>query len=371
MAGTLVRTVNAKKLDRLLLIGSLWTPPHWMKHDAGINSWSNNSIGGHLKMDADNLEQFGRYVSAWVKGFEEHNGVPFYAISIQNELQFKEGYNSCQYTPAEYHDAVKAVGLAFAKYGITTKIMGPEGVGPDGGFFTGKQMEWINAVKTDPATAPYLSFFCIHGYGGNGIDMISDGAGLRDYSAKLEKFHAESWMTESSGENPDWLHSDAKGGQDGALSLARHIHEGLVYGNYNAVVYWQCGNGKPIFGETLMGATAESAAASGKYACAKHYFRYIRPGAVRVSVEPEIPTLGVSAFVHDLNRTLTIVMVNTGAEVRTIRLKLPDKPEMTKFAAFRSTERERFAAQPDALAADGMLTITIPAQAVETLNGQE
>src|SRR5436190_734196 len=80
--------------------------PHWMKGaelDANTGQPDGNqpvltatdSAGGSLIDTPDNLQQFGRYVAAYVKGFEQTYGVPFYAISIQNELAFHETYNSC------------------------------------------------------------------------------------------------------------------------------------------------------------------------------------------------------------------------------------------------------------------------------------
>jgi O-glycosyl hydrolase len=327
-----------------------------------------DSSGGHLKMDADNLDQFGRYVAAYVKGFEQACGIPFYAISIQNEPMFKEPYNSCQYTPREYHDAVAAVGRAFARYKITTKIIGPEGVGPDGGYFSNAQMAWINAVESDRATADDLSLFCIHGYGGNGVDILSDGRALADYWRTLRRYGKESWMTESSGENPDWLHTASDGKEDGALSVARHIHEGLVDGNYSTILYWQCCDGRgAVSRESLMGPDAASAQSSGKYACAKQFFRYIRPGSVRVDVSPQTATLGASAFVNDKNDAITIVLVNTAGQRRDVRITLPRRFASRTFRVFQSTITDRCAPQTDLAAASGVAEVQAPANGLVTL----
>jgi O-glycosyl hydrolase len=246
--------------------------------------------------------------------------------------------------------------------------MGPEGVGPDGGFFTKAQMGWIDAVESDAATADYLSLFCIHGYGGNGVDILSDGRALTDYWKTIQHFGKESWKTESSGENPAWLHTGTDGKEDGALSVARHIHEGLVDGNYSAILYWQCCDGRgPISRENLMGPDEASARDSGKYACAKQFFRYIRPGSQRVDVSPQTATLGASAFVNDKNDSLTIVMVNTGEEGREVELNLPKRMSSRKFHVFRSTATERCQIQPDIMASDAMATAALPARAVVTL----
>lgn len=90
--------------------------------------------------------------------------------------------------------------------------------------------------------------------------------------------------------------------------MAKHIHQGLVYGTYHAVCYWSIGERE---GGLDMDST-KSAAKSGKFAAAKHFFRFVRPGAVRIDVSPELPTVALSAYVHNRDGTLTVVLVNTG-----------------------------------------------------------
>src|SRR5205823_4060952 len=84
-----------------------------------------DSAGGSLVDSPENLQQFGRYVAAYVKGYEQHYGVQFYAVSLQNEPAFHEDYGSCVYSPGLYVKALKAVADAFHHYGIATKLMGP------------------------------------------------------------------------------------------------------------------------------------------------------------------------------------------------------------------------------------------------------
>jgi glucuronoarabinoxylan endo-1,4-beta-xylanase len=362
-AAGFIRAVNRRKLDRLLLIGSLWTPPHWMKTGDEFR-FGHNSSGGHLKMDADNLRQFGRYVAAYVLGFGRYCGVPFYAVSIQNELMFREPYDSCQYTPREYHDAIRAVGLAFEHYGVKTKLMGPESIAPLGKFFTDKQMGWIDAVQGDPATADFLAFFCGHGPGDGAED-------LSDYWLRIRGFGRESWTTEWSGEQPDWIHADKNGKPDGALAMACHLNQLLADGNDSAAAYWQCSDGHANLSiQNLMGNTPESAESSAKFAVARQFFRFMRPGAIRLAVTPELPALLASAFVHPRNRTLTIELVNTGNSDESVSIRLPDVPAIRQFNVYRSSANERCAAQADLIASDGAVTVAVPAEAVVTLLGQ-
>jgi O-glycosyl hydrolase len=299
-----------------------------------------------------------------VLGFGRICGVPFYAVSLQNELMFKEPYNSCQYTPEEYHAAVGAVGRAFERYGVKTKIMGPEGVAPFGAYFTGKQTGWIDAVQNDPATADFLAFFCGHGMGDGRDD-------LRQYWMKISGFGKESWVTEWSGEQADWIHVDKQGKPDGALTMVARIQSALVDGHDSAAVYWQCSDGgSKLTTQNLMGNTRESAARSAKYAVAKQFFRFIRPGAVRVAVTPDDANLQASAFVQEQDHTLTIVLVNTAAQDQAVTIRLPGQSSVNQFHVYRSTAIERCAAQPNLIVSGASIELTVPAEAVVTLDGQ-
>ena len=84
----------------------------------------------------------------------------------------------------------------------------------------------------------------------------------------------ESWMSETSGQPASW---------GGALSLAANAQDALVQGNVSAWLYWQMSDGGATgSGNTLTGSGAGLDTAAPKYVAAKHFFRYIRPGAVRV-----------------------------------------------------------------------------------------
>src|SRR5580658_8696991 len=126
------------------LFGSHWSPAPWVKivsgnkYEAGGADlpsdgtpfpfiWLGNYAGGvldttgALRPEFDDsalggtgptsaLTQFARCTAAYLRGFQNAYGVSFYAISLQNELDFEEFYNSCLYPLApSYLAALKAV----------------------------------------------------------------------------------------------------------------------------------------------------------------------------------------------------------------------------------------------------------------------
>jgi O-glycosyl hydrolase len=354
--GQFANQAVAGATDQMKLIASIWSPPPWMKTTDSQN-------GGNLIQTSDNLTQFARYVAAYVKGFQESYGVPLYGVSIQNELRFWEPYPSTAYSPSDYVNALKAVGAEFARDGITTKIMGPEDVGVDGGDITAAQMSFINAVNADPTAKSYLNTIIIHGYSGNGVSPGSSQSNWASYWNQISGMGKESWMTETSGENPAWVHFDSNGHPDGALSVALNMHQALAYGNVNAYVYWQMDDGKAETQNTLEGGFDTT---SLKYNAAKHYMKFIRPGAVRVAASPDTVTgISVDAFVEPDN-SLTIELINASAVDTLTTVALPGT-NYASFIEYLTTATQPWSVIPGISAANGSLSITIPANSIITL----
>lgn len=356
--GSFANTVTAQRLDQMNVIGTVWSPPTWMKT-------TNRIGGGQLIQTPDNLQQFARYLAAYAVGFQQRFGVPLYAISIQNELRFSEPYPSTVYTPSQYVAAVKAVGAEFAMDGITTKLFGPEDVGVDSGFLTNNQMSFINAVEADPVAKQYLSILAVHGYAGNGASPGSDASNWADYYNRIKGLGMQSWMTEESGENPAWIHYDSTGKPDGALSLALRIHQALAYGNVNAWVYWQQDDGKSPVSNFIL--TSGSDPNSLKLNSAKHYFRYIRPGDVRVDTSADNPSgVNIDAFMDDARHQLTIELINMGLTDQPVTINVPNT-DFTAFAQYVTTANQPWGVLPDVQMINGQLSLTLPASSVVTL----
>lgn len=363
------------------IIGSIWTPPYWMK-GAEVDAWtgkpdgktawidSAGTTGGGSLIDTPaNLTQFGRYVAAYVKGFGEAFGTPMYAISIQNELAFSEGYSSCVYSPQLYVDALKAVAHAFRVYGITTKLIGPEDVGVGDAAHPSiltRQMAYINAVRKDPEAMADLSGYAIHGYADDGVTPTRSPA---EWSAYLNgrtgaqaftgiksdgKF---SWMTEMSGGFNTWAT---------AMKMTGSLLDALVQGNVSAWVYWGISTGDPSQHNYALMMNADPK--STRYVAAKHFFKYVRPGAVRVATTNEDPT-GVysAAFVHDTDKTLTVVMANQGTTGQTVNLHVPNANVTAFDIGYESTATKEWVKLKTIALRHGVATITLPGQSIITL----
>ncbi len=432
-AGLLVQQAMAKmdQLGDFKLYASIWSPPPWLKVSSGntisgmsgvlpVNGtpwpfvWGGNYAGGKLdtsgtpRAEFDDtslggtgptsaLTQFARYLAAYLRGIQNAYGVKFYAISIQNELNFEEFYNSCTYPLSPgYLAALKAARAELDKYpdlaGI--KIVGPEDLlGGDayalwqygsGSTTIHKNLQYLQNIAADPAAASAISFFCIHGYAPDGVTSAgtnpqswdwwargwtgSPAPGVPGNVAGFTAYQKKSWMTETSGEDTVWLSPATGFPNNGGFSLALKIHQALTTGRESAWIHWQFADGNAVGTQTLTDPTQQTT--SPKYVAVKHFFRYVRPDAVRVTANVTgSTTLNASAFLHDAERTLVIVLVNSASSAQTASIPVPSIPAgLNSFASYTSQNGSYF--QPGNLAVSaGSVSINVPAYGVVTLRG--
>jgi O-glycosyl hydrolase len=421
-----------ERLGDFKLYGSIWSPAPWVKiadgntwaggqfpmPPKGTNYpfiWGGNFSGGQVDvsdtpLDVFNdgigptsaLTQFARCTAAYIKGFQDHFGVRFYAISIQNELNFPEFYNSCTYrTSAQYITALKRIRAELDKYADlkAIQIIGPEDLlGGDGwsmwqlgggASVTDKNLHYLQDIAADPAAEQAISFFCIHGYAGDGATAV--GADSRQWSwwvhgwnrpparglpsgvKGFADYGKKSWMTETSGEKSVWLEPSDLGQfpGNGAWSIAFKTQQALTAGRESAILYWQ-------FAEKDDQTTAEcltrrnDAAKEPKYVAAKHFFKFIRPGAVALRTTNDGDDgITASAFGHARNHTLTIVLVNRSSQTQSTTIQLPAAfaaaPPFDSFTSSASALWQPAPVKPEA----GKLTIDVPGFGVVTLNGKQ
>jgi hypothetical protein len=419
------------KLGDFKLVGSLWSPAPWVKLSSGNSIsgqsgimpangtpwpfiWGGNFAGGKLdtsgtaRTEFDDLSQggagptsaltqFARCTAAYVRGFHNAYGVRFSALSIQNECNFEEFYNSCTYPlSAGYITALKAVRAEFDQHKELRdiRLMGPEdllgsdayGLWQYGGGATTihKNLQYLQNLAADPQASVALAFFCIHGYAGDGVTAAganptewnwwlngwtsSPAPGIPPNITGFAAYGKKSWMTETSGENPAWLWPASGFPGDGAWSVALRIHQALNTGQQSAWIYWQLTDGGNVSQYTLTDATLRTNSA--KYVAAKHFFRFIRPGAVRVkaSVAGSADLLA-SAYLHETNRMLVVVLLNSSSNSLTATINMStNPPALLAFDAYMSSPASLW--QKSLVAVSNLTaSVTLPGFGLVTLVG--
>jgi O-glycosyl hydrolase len=432
-AGLLAQVGNQKKaaLGDFKLIASMWSPAPWLKLSSGntisgqsgnlpMNGtawpfiWGGNFAGGKLDVSGtpraefddssvggsgptSALVQFARGLVAYLRGFQNEFGVKLYAISIQNELNFETFYNSAYYAlSSDYIAALVAARAELDKYDDlkTIRIMGPEDLlGGDGyGMWqygggsgvTHKNLQYLANVAADAKASAALEFFNVHGYASDGVSSsganpkawdwwvngwtTAPGAGLPAMVKGISAYGKKSWMTETSGEDPAWLAPTSGFPNNGGFSIAVKLHQALTTGRESAWVYWQTSDGSDVGPSTLTDATKKDA--SPKYVAAKHFFKYVRPGAVRAGATVSgSDALLASAFVG-ASGYLTTVLVNTASDSATVKVALPAVPAgITTLDAHTSSDGKLWV--PSSITVNaGSATVPVPGYGVVTLVGK-
>jgi MYXO-CTERM domain-containing protein len=429
-AGAMAQLGASKKADLgdFKLFASMWSPAPWLKLTSGNTYsggsgnlpangtpwpfiWGGNFAGGKLDVSGtpraefddgsgptSALTQFARGLAAYLHGFQTTYGVQFYAISIQNELNFEEFYNSMTYPlAAGYIAALKAARAELDKHpdlaGI--KIMGPEDLmGGDaysmwqygGGSTTvDKNLQYLAEIAKDPDAASALSYFCIHGYDSNGASAAggtpqswlwwvngwtsSPAAGIPADVQGVAAYQKKSWMTETSGEDGAWLSPSSGFPSNGAFSIALKLHQALTTGNESGWAYWQLSDGNPMSAQTLT--DQATGASSPKYVAVKHFFSTIRPNAVRVGATVTgADALYASAYVHDADGTLTVILVNASASAVTAAVEVPASPAgITSFDGATSSDGSYWQTGTFAVSG-GTVSVPVPGYGVVSLQGK-
>ncbi|MBK8956086.1 MAG: T9SS type A sorting domain-containing protein [Saprospiraceae bacterium] len=377
-----------QQLGDFKLVGSIWSPLPWVKVASGnlyrenwwpgpvANTawpfvWGGNFAGGRLDVSdaplqvfddksqgglgaTSALTQFARSTAAYILAYQRYYGMQFYAISIQNELNFEQFYNSATYPlSSQYISALKAVRKEFDKHAElqSIKIMGPEDLlGGDAygmweyGSASGpihKNLQYLRNIESDTAAKRALAFYCVHGYASDGVTSSGAQANLWNWwvngwnaspapgiPANVKGWDGpqkKSWMTETSGEHPDWLYPKAGFPGDGALGVGIRIHQALTTGKESAWIYWTFSDSDNQGNVSLYGLTNQTLREnSPKYVAAKHFYKFIRPGSQRISSTVNgSNSILCSSYFHEGSKKLTIVFLNTSSAAQEISAILP------------------------------------------------
>ncbi|MCF7802947.1 MAG: T9SS type A sorting domain-containing protein [Candidatus Marinimicrobia bacterium] len=313
------------------IIASPWSPPAHMKSN-------NSTIGGRLSENsyddyAAHLKSFADYMA--------DNGVPLYAISVQNEPDVEVSYESCDWNAEEMTRFLKENAES-----IGVPVIAPES------YNFNKTIS--NLILNDSIAAAHLSIVGGHLYGG----------GLDPYPLAWEK-GKELWMTE---------HLDTDISWSAVLGTGKEIHDCMVSG-MNAYIWWYIVRfyGPIHDGEDWQGDDIEDNSEKGEITkrgnIMSQYSRFIRPGYIRVnaSVEPRAQVY-VSAYTTD--STIVIVAINTGDSSQEQTFTL-DGGSASYFSRYVTSERKNAEQVTDITVSGGSFTATLDKESVTTFVSED
>ena len=258
---------NAKKaLSRgAIVMASPWSPPAAMK--------SNNNILNGGKLNRASYADYSAYLASFA-AYMANNSAPLYALSVQNEPEISETYESCVWAPADLLYFIKNYPPAIG----STKLMASESYHFDHAY--------TDTILNDAVASANVGIVGGHIY----------GAGLAPYPLAVDK-GKEVWMTER---------LDMAVTFDSVLNTALEIHDCLTIGNYDAYVWWWI--------KKSWGLIDENSVPTKRGYMMGQFSKYIRPGYTRVGVQDYVGN-GIYLSAYKSGSSVVVVAINIGTSV--------------------------------------------------------
>lgn len=314
-----------------LVWGTEGSPPGYMKSNG---RWG---TGGSFLGGAANFAKYAAIQTSFVS-LMASNGVPVYAVSVQNEPDVSEDYPTCTWTAQQIHDYIPYLSatLSSAGYG-SVKIMIDE------------ESTWTNtlseAVMHDAAVASQIGILAEHAYGGKASRLTWNN---------ITTQHV--WQTEVS----DLTSYD--GSIASGLKYAAQIHNWLTTAMVNSWHYFDITHsGDTNDNEALTDTSfniAKRAYTIGQFA------KFARAGWTRVDVTNSTGLL-VSAYKGP--NGASIVVVNNGSAVNSQTFSVGTIMG-SSVRPWITSSTQNLAPQTPVIVSSGAFTYTIPAKSVVTFS---
>jgi O-glycosyl hydrolase len=343
------------------IIGTVWSPPSWMKMNKSITDKRSGAIraGGYgdfnNRVDPKYFKHFCKWMAEYVK-IHDKQGVPFYAVSPGNEVQFTQSFESCVWDGKDYVNIITMLRemLNAEGYGHV-KIFGPETMTSH--MYEGGTGSYVKALMDNPEALEALDVFATHGYE-DGVRAEMSANSSRRFWDLIEDTGKPFWITEGGTGGHDWPTPIRKG-------IGNALQNALVAGNCSAFVPWQITEGrKSTHGIMLMSTYTP------KTYTAMHYNKFIRPGARRIDAQPGFGNVQVGAFLHEGSGELAIVAINPTEQEQALNLAFKNLEGLVSLKVYRTSASENLQQVAEVAVNDNRAVFRMTSQSIVTFSGK-
>ena len=271
------------------LFASPWSPPAWMKTTGMMNK------GGRLRDDC--REVWARYYCRYIREYERE-GIPIWGLTVQNEPEATQTWDSCIYTGEEERDFVRDhLGPALHREGLENVRLMIWDHNRD------RMFERAKAVLDDPEAAKYVWGTAFHWYMG-------------DFFENCQRVH-EAWPDKhllfSEGCVEKGPHTGVwSSGEKYACSIIQDLnHWTEAWVDWNLVLDETGGPnhvGNFCSAPIICDTRTDELLFQSSYYYLGHFSRFIRPGAVRVLCASTRDELEATAFQNEDGSTAVVVL---------------------------------------------------------------
>ena len=295
--------------EPIKLLASPWSPPAWMK--------TNGRMTGGGKLKPEYRDAWARYYCRYIDEYAAE-GIPIWGLTVQNEPEAVQRWESCIYTAEEERDFVRD------HLGPTLHRLGHQDV---------KLIVWDHnrdrlfdraaTVYDDPEAARYVWGAAFHWYVSDEYHHVGM---TRDFYPDKKLLFTEGCL-EQGPHMGEW-----SGGERYAESIVHDLNQGAVgWIDWNLLLNNRGGPNHvgnfcsaPILADT----DCDQLIYNSSYYYLGHFSRFIRPGARRVLCENTGTTLESTAFLNT-DGSLAIVVLNTKEYPMPVALKIGDRTTST------------------------------------------
>jgi glucuronoarabinoxylan endo-1,4-beta-xylanase len=305
-----------------------WSPPASDKDSGTVN-------GGDFVSSAANYQSYAAQLAGYVSAMRSSYGVNIYAVSVQNEPDVNQTYESCLWTGQQIDAFVPYLYSALASAGVSsTKIMLPES---EAWSFT-----LASNTMADPSAVGDVGILAGHNYG-------SVAAAVTQFGTPPP---TPLWETEHYFGSDDSI-------QNG-LALAQEIHSFMTVANASAYHYWWLyGSGNGSLAGNSTDAPAKRLYVMGNYS------KFVRPGFYRVDA-PNTSSALVSAYIDPASANYVIVAANPTQYPILQTFDVSSCPSVASLNNWVTSATLSLASQPAVSVNGGMFTYALPAYTAVT-----
>lgn len=343
------------------VIGTVWSPPSWMKVNKSITDRRSGAIragdyrGFENRVDPKYFRHFCKWMVEYVR-LHDKAGTPFYAVSPGNEVQFTQSFESCVWDGKDYATIVAMLREMLDAEGYAhVKIFGPETMTSH--LYEGGTGSYVKAIKGDEKVLAALDVWATHGYE-DGVKGEMSATSSRMFWNLVKDTGKPFWITEGGTGDHEWPKPIQQG-------VGNAIHNALVAGNCSVFVPWQITEGRPSV-HALMVMDRYTP----KTYTVMHYSRFVRPGAVRIDAEPGFGAVQVGAFLHEKDGDVTVVAINPGQREEVLELAFRHVPGLALLKAWRTSAQENMQEAGEVTVREGAAEFVMRPLSIVTLTGK-
>lgn len=275
--------------EPLQMLATPWSPPAWMKTNGKMNN------GGQLKPEY--REAWARYYARYIREYEQE-GIPIWGVSVQNEPEAVQTWDSCVYSGEDERDFVRDhLGPTLHREGLADKKIVIWDHNRD------RLFERAKLVYDDPEAASYVWGAGFHWYVGDNFDnvqlthdvypdkqlLFTEGCqecGTHHNSWDMGERYARSIINDLNHWTVGWIDWNLMLDESGGPNHVGNFCSAPVIANLaSGVVYYES-----------------------SFYYIGHFSRYIRPGAKRVLCATTMDELEATAFLNTDGQVAVVVM---------------------------------------------------------------